>query len=344
MRTYTTIMIAALLLTTACASDEEPRLGQVNATMVNTPVYLYIEDADGHDLLAAGPTVSVRQEETYEQLPYNIMSASEQYLPWGGRGTLLSFVPAGPYHYPLDEDYIYTLNPTTVVTVDDSVQIRLQRQFNYDLRRYDMGRGEIGVDIDYTVGRTQLESVQLQSDTAHVIVENGIPWLRTEGQRLMVEMRLPAVSDSLAALTPVQDEEGVWHVGNLMQFRLLFSGRSIARPYEHLTLDNCTERTQDASGAWHDDRFLSLKVSLQQPYLNNGNSYNNLSNGLYTYLLTAPALLDGDYEHSVEVEVYGYAYSPKLTLTSLHVDYMWVDEDVADPEHIVVDWRKILNY
>ena len=341
MKQHAILFGIALLLLSACADDEEPRISQLNATTVNPDVHLYIEDFDEGDLLAAGLPVSVRLEETYEELPFTI--AADHPLPWGGRGTLLTLTPGGPYHYLLDNEYTYTLDPTTLITVGQQ-QLRLRRWFDYDLRRRDLGNGAMSVDVDYTVVRTALDGSSVTGDTLHVIMENGYAYLRTEGQPLTLEMRLPAVSDSLAALPLEQDDEGIWHAGDLLQFRLLFSGRSIARPYEHLSLSNRTERTQDGSGAWIDDRFLSLQVSLRLPYISDGTAYYHLTNGSFSYLLTSPALLGDEYEQSVDVEVYGYENQESLTLTGLHINGVWVNADDEDPEHIVVDWRKILTY
>lgn len=168
---YKTILPGiALLLLTACADDEEPRVAQLNATTVNLDVHLYMEDYDGRDLLAIGLPVSVRLEETYEELPFAI--AADQPLPWGGRGTVLTLTPGGPYHYLPDKEYTYTLNPTTLITVGQ-LPLRLVRWFSYDLRRRDLGHGELAVDVDYTVSRTILNGYEVSGDTLYVVVEDG---------------------------------------------------------------------------------------------------------------------------------------------------------------------------
>ena len=58
MKQHTILFGIAMLLLSACADDEEPRISHLNATTVNPDVHLYIEDFGEGDLLAAGQPVA----------------------------------------------------------------------------------------------------------------------------------------------------------------------------------------------------------------------------------------------------------------------------------------------
>ena len=319
------MMAAAALLLAACTEDDGQRIDRLTTQTTNPPVYIYIEDVEGRDLVAAGEPVSITLPATGEALDYRIVTPTEAPLPWGGHGALLEVFPAAPYHHPLDNDYVYTLDPTIDINVGDAYSIKLQRVFDYDLRRHDMGSKGQTVDVSYIPAATLLQGTELKSDTAHIIIEDRSPSLRVDGDELTMEMLFPLTGDSLA-LPLAQVAEREWSNGQL-NLRLLYSGRVIARPDAHVSTTVA-------------DSTLSMQVKLRLPYIyEQGNDYHYFS---YDYIVSCPAVFGKDYGRSVGVELFDWG-GRGVSLQSLTIGFRRVEPEFTAPNYILIDWRDILN-
>ncbi len=332
------ILLGCVLLA-ACSNDDELRIGDILTTTFNPSVYIYIEDTGGNDLLQRGEPINVVGVETGEPISYDLHS--QQRLPWGGTGTLLAFQPATPYHDPYDRDYVYTIDPHTAVQLGNYDAIVLQRTFDYDYQRH-AHNGQQDVSVSYVPDRTVVNSYTMKSDTLHIIMESGYPNLRVEGSLFTVEMRFPAVSGPLASLPLIPNAEGEWE-NDLLRFRLLFSGRTIAKPHETATVALRTEHTTTADGQHRNETFLALTVSLPLPYLYEMSDMEGFhtSQFLYDYLVSSPVLFGDDYEHSFNLNAFDQYGNGKLQFWRIEQDGHIVDTPtLAGPNHLIVDWRK----
>lgn len=326
---YLLLIICPLSLF-SCATDDEAAPKEIRTATVNPAVCMYIEDFDGNDLLAENQSASVSAVATGEFLPFTV---EQSQLPWGGNGSLLVFTPASPYHDADDPEYVYTIDPQTSVNIGGMNPITLQRTFDYDLRRYDTEGGR-GVDVSYTPKSTLLCGYDIKNDTVHIIMENGYPSLRVEGDMLTVEMRFQPVEDSLAYLPLTLAGEMEWN-NDLLNFRLFFSGRTIAHPYATVTTAN--HKGQDV-----DDSYFALTVNFRLPYIYSGGYGFQMFN--YSYIIVSPLLFGDSYEHSLELGLADYRNTGTVQFSLVRKDMQTVDDPYfAAPNHIIADWRSPKN-
>ena len=335
-------IILCCTLLTAC-SDDDMQIGDIFVATDNPAVYIYIEDADGNDLLEGGEPVSISGIETGEQIAYDLHRG--QRLPWGETGTLLAFQPATPYHDPNDGDYVFTTDPHTAVCIGSNDAIVLHRSFGCRSVRHAVSGGRQDISVSYSPDYTTICGYTTKGDTLHVIMESGSPNLRVEGKMLTVEMRFPVVADSLAALPLMKDAEGKWE-NELLRFRLLFSGRSISKPRETVTTALCTERVPDADGCQYGDTFTAVTISLPLPCIYAFNNIDYLegfvaSNYDYDYLVSSPILFGDDREHSFSLSAFDLYGNVMLRYTSIRKDGIHEDAPTfAAANHLIVDWRE----
>ncbi len=330
----------ACMAVAACSNDDETIIGHISATTNNPTVYMHVEDTDGRDLLADAPAVNIVAVATGQPLGYSLLDG--QPLPWGGTGTLLAFQPAEPYHDADDREYVYTIDPLTAIAIGNCNAILLRRTFDYDYRRQPTGDRRQDVSVSYTPERTTLCGYAMQSDTLRIIMESGYPNLRVERGRLTVEMRLPAVSDSLARLPLSRNDNGEWQ-NDLLSFRLLYSGRTIAKPRETVTAALCTEQTTTDDGQQRDDAFLALTISLPLPYIYDQNETEgyHMEQFYYDFVVSSPTLFGDDGEHSFHIEASDWFGRGSLRYWRIYQDGRTVDEPtLAAPDHFIADFRQ----
>ena len=145
----------------SCHSNDDKTLGEVVQTTENPNFYLLIKDEEGNNLMSQGSHIEAYNEANGEAVAFH-----QEHI---NGNDYLVLTPATPYHDAWDDEYVYTLNPTTTVCINDA-RFSLQRLFDYDLQRYQATDGSRAVKVDYYPVSTFVNDMLMQSDTATIVV------------------------------------------------------------------------------------------------------------------------------------------------------------------------------
>ena len=310
---FLTLLLSVVLM--SCDNNDDAMPKEVVQTTENPNFYLLIKDEEGNNLMT-----NVGEEQRFlpqeqRSLPVQAYNGSNnEAVPFHQEcinGTdYLVVTPAAPFHDAWDDEFVYTLNPTTVVSVGDAV-FSLQRLFDYDLQRYQTSDGQRAVKVDYYAVRTTINDMLMQSDTATIVVSNGDAFLYREDYNLKVEIRFPNLTDEQLA------------TDSLFRFRFFHEGLSIARPQAQWSFG----RREGTETSPADSTYTALWVEFPIPFYYS--TYDKTQWFSFHYLMTSPLLFGDEAEHSFSMQLNHVVFSQTkdaLTLYGMMVDRTYLSE------------------